>query len=137
MKQFKNQIDENGLSSFLTDEVDVLLGRFIYSYFKSKTTEKVLYGLKIGANLYGQTTTTYETYLTKSKLLIDIYFVFQVLFEFFKKILTLNFFFGFANFTGSTYLDSAPIESKDFEIGLHEAIGSIKTKIKEITLGTI
>lgn len=131
LKNFKKDLEEKGLSAFLTPEIEKSFDHLLEFVSKSQGASKTRYGMITQYKIFGQEKSFYQ--------------MIPKMINFFRySILILNFFrhiswtriSGFLDFDFKIIVDSAPLNSEDFDNQLSKFLIDLKKKIKGITLGT-
>jgi hypothetical protein len=132
LKKFKIEIEKNGLTIFLTQEIENLFNELLDFLLNSKGTNKISYGILQEYNLLG------IRYSVKRELptWIKPFFIFVFLYIFIDNIFRRFSNQGLSEFSMRIFYISAPIVSEEFENQLSHYIFAIKHKIREVALGT-
>lgn len=136
IKEFKKSLEGQGLTAFLTTEIEDSFDHLLDFLSKSLDASKIRYGINEQLNVFGQEKSLYrvlpEWYDHKRIIFYKIYVSF----------LNSIMYFNWINVTGlvdykiKIIVDSAPISSNYFDAQLIKFSKDLNEKIKEITLGT-
>jgi hypothetical protein len=136
LKKFKKDLEEKGLTAFLTPEVENSFNHLLDFLFKSQDASKVRYGLISQYKMLGQEKTFYEKVPEWiGRKTINYYRILILILNFFRNISWMSV-TGLIDYDFKIVLDSAPLNSKDFDDQLLKFLTDINEKIKDITLGT-
>ena len=135
MKNFKKDLENNGLTAFLTTEIETNFDHLLDFLYKSVNASEIRYGINEQYYAFGQEKSFYrvlpEWYGHKR---IIFYKIFVPLLNFTRDINWLNI-TGLVDYKLKVIVDSAPIRSNDFDDQLKNFSQDLNEKIKEITLG--
>ena len=138
LENFKKDLEDKGLTAFLTREIEVSFDKLLDFVSKSKDETKVRYGVIENYTILGQESTDYwvaSKYINPKT--IPIFRIFISLLDIYKKsYLNLFVYSGLIEYNIKIILDSAPLDSNDFNQQFLDFISGIKDEIKSITLGT-
>ena len=138
LKSFKKDLEDKGLTAFLTRDIERSFDKLLDFLSKSQDETKVRYGLIENYTILGQEFTNYKVaskYISHEK--IRIIRIFMSLWDIFKKsYLSLFVYSGLREYDIKIIVDSAPLDSNDFNQQFLDLISGIKDEIKNITLGT-
>jgi hypothetical protein len=137
LNSFKNSLEKEGLTAYLTREVEVDFDQLLSFISNSIDQTRNRYGIIVKYKLLGQDFRTYSptpAYIDSKS--IFIYKVFFDLHDFFTKRYWFFNFGGLIEYNIKIVLDSAPPNSDDFNKQLSDFILSLKNEIKNIKLGT-
>jgi len=132
LEKFKNEIENDGLTVFLTQEIENQFNELLYFLLNSKGANKIRYGILQEYNLLG------IQYSVNRELPVWIkpFFIFVFLYIFIDNIFRRFSNQGLSEFSMRIIYISAPIASEEFENQLSHYIFTIKHKIREVALGT-
>lgn len=136
LESFKNSLEINGLTAYLTREIEFDFDQLLNFLTKSLNQTQNRYGISIKYKLLGQNFTKYSIapeYIDSK--LIRIY---KVVFDLNDFLTKRNWFFNFGlmEYDAKIILDSAPPNSDEFNKQLFDFIFNCKEEIRSITLGT-
>lgn len=135
LKCLKKSLLEKGLTAFLTPEIESSFDHLLDFLSKSQSVDKVRYGIIKRYQIMGQERSSYRLFSEKVGLkIIKFYSQLLLVWNFLKRITWI--YTGMIDYEIKIILDSAPVNSKEFEDQLLEYLTDIEMKIKEITLGT-
>lgn len=138
LKKFKNDLEDKGLTAFLTREIERSFNKLLDFSSKSQNETIVRYGINKKYNILGQEFTNYQVaskYINPKT--IQIFRIIFSLEDIFKKNALFSFIYsGIIEYNVKIILDSAPLDSNDFNHQFLDYISGIKDEIKNITLGT-
>ena len=136
LKSFNENLEENGLTAFLVPEVENSFNHLLDFLSKSQDANAVGYGLIIQCNMLGQEKSFYQVVPERiGRKTIKYYRIPLYIWNFLTHI-NCTFSMGLVKYNSTIILDSAPLNSKDFDDQLSKFIVDTKEKIKYITLGT-
>lgn len=136
LKNFKKDLEEKGLTAFLTPEIENSFDHLLYFLSKSQDASKVRYGVIEQQKMLGQERSFYRILPEKiGPKTINSYKRVMPIWNSFSHINWMSI-TGLVDYDFKTVLDSAPLSSKDFDGQLSKFLVEIKERIKDITLGT-
>ena len=137
MKTTKKQLEDAGLTAFLTTDIENSFDKLLDFLSKSQDASEIRYGINEQYYLFGQEKSIYRVlpeWYDHNR--INFYKIFVIPFLHLTKYINFANILGLVDFKLKIILDSAPIDSNDFDIQLIKFSRDINEKIKEITLGT-
>jgi hypothetical protein len=136
IKKFKNSLEDQGLTAFLTTEIEDSFDHLLDFLSKSLDASKIRYGINEQYYIFGQEKSLYrvlpEWYGHKRIFFYKIIVPFLNLFRYINWVNIT----GLVDYKLKIIVDSAPISSNDFDAQLIKFSRNLNEKIKEITLGT-
>ena len=136
LNEFKKSLESQGLTAFLTTEIEDSFDHLLEFLSKSLDANKIRYGINEQLNIFGQEKSLYrvlpEWYDHKMINLYKKFVPFLSLIMYFNWVNTI----GLVDYKIKIIVDSAPISSNDFDVQLIKFSQDLNEKIKEITLGT-
>ncbi|MFQ5823504.1 MAG: hypothetical protein ACE5JB_05565 [bacterium] len=137
LKKITKELGDKGLTAFLTTNVETALEHLIDFTSKSERSNKSRYGIITRYNISGNEISFYKILPEKyGPKMIYFYRKFKPIMNFFKHLFSIKYMTGLIDYSFEIVMDSAPLNSKEFELQLRKHLTDIKTKIKYITLGT-
>lgn len=136
LENFKKDLEEAGLTAFLTPEVESSFDNLINFLFKSQNSSEVGYGIFEKIKILGHEQSSYRVLpKLRGRRSLIIYRIYKIFLDL-TKYISWTFVMGWVDHDLKIILDSAPVNSKDFDERLSELLRDMKEKIKDITLGT-
>jgi hypothetical protein len=136
LESFKENLEEKGLTAFLVPEVENSFNHLLYFLSESRDANAARYGLITQCNMLGQEKSFYRVVPERiGRETIKYYGILIHIWNSLKHISWMSI-TGLVEYNFKIILDSAPLNSKDFDDQLSKFITDTKEKIKDITLGT-
>ena len=136
LKLLKKDLLEKGLTVFLTPDIDRKFDILLEFLYKSQNADKVRYGITYRDQIMGVESMSYKLVPERINLnLVKLYRKILLFWAFLKRITWI--YTGLVDYEIKIILDSAPMNSREFEEQLLEYLTDIERKIKSIALGTI
>lgn len=135
LKGLKKDLSEKGLTAFLTPEIESGLDSLFNYVSKSQGVSNIRYGIMKRYQIMGQERFSYRIFSDRiGRKIIKLYSQLLFFLNFLKRITWM--YTGLIDYEIKIILDSAPVDSREFEDQLLEYLTDIEKKIKDITLGT-
>jgi len=136
LENFKKDLEKKGLAAFLTPEIENSFDHLLKFLSKSQCASETRYGIITQYKIFGQEKLSYQVSPRKiGHKMINFYRYSLLILNFFRHMSWTRI-LGFFDYDLKIIVDSAPLNSKDFDDQLSKFLIDIKGKIKDITLGT-